>query len=225
MAINEYGDERKLTKGGFGVDVASQRADDLDQLALARITASSQRLRALDLACGEGGQAVRMALAGAESVASDVQDNCAAVAALAGAADVQVAFVQADMRCLDTVDSLRTPFDIIVCQRAIHYLPFKEALEALKQITARLAPGGRLYLSASGLHSELGNDYPGANVPLESRYAPLSLPMQEKHGIRGPVCLYTPADMDKLLGLARLKPERLFTSQFGNVKSEVARPG
>jgi SAM-dependent methyltransferase len=112
--------------------------------------------------------------------------------------------------------------DIIICQRAIHYLPFPEAVNVISWMKKLLAPDGRLYLSASGINSELGEYYPGHIYLLEERYVELAPAMSEKHGIYGPVCLYSVHDMGKLLEIAGLVPETVFASQFGNIKA-VAR--
>lgn len=58
-ALNVYQDRRIETKGNFGVDIALQRADDLDQSAIQFLSQRSNP-RALDAASASGGQAIRM---------------------------------------------------------------------------------------------------------------------------------------------------------------------
>ena len=58
---------------GHGVDVAVNRADDLDKRSLAYI-AEHPGCRVLDLGSGAGGQSVRMAQAGASVLAVDQYD-------------------------------------------------------------------------------------------------------------------------------------------------------
>ena len=113
-------------------------------------------------------------------------------------------------------------FHLICCQRAIHYLPWAEAVEVVRQFASLLLPGGKVFLSASGLHSELGNGYAHGSVPVEDRYAPLAQAMADKHGIAGDVCLYDADDLARLLTMAGLTVETIFTSSFGNIKGIAA---
>lgn len=225
--LNLYGDKPKFLAPGFGADIASQRADDLDLMAIAQITGAfgeGRKLSALDLACGAGGQTLRMAQAGAKVIAVDIVDAAEQIyeSAMSRPLKGSVLFIKADMR-KSTLLILGT-FDLIVCQRAIHYLPYGEALDSVRKMKEVLVPDGRLYLSASGIASELGDNYQGNAFPLAERYAPLSDEMTEKHGIRGPVCLYSEYDMAHLLTQAGLVIEKISISPFGNVKA-VARHG
>lgn len=233
--FNLYGDSPAFLTGGHGADIASQRADDLDQMAIELVT---QRARsqistsALDIACGAGGQAIRLAQAGAQVLALDIMDMRSVVNAAARQPGAlgdsgKVTFMQFDMRRLDLLrrDKLA---DVVICQRAIHYLTYSESIHVVSQIGHLLAPDGRLYLSASGIYSELGQGYPskpghpGCHVPLENRYSELALAMREKHNILGPVCLYSESDLKQLLINGGLQPESVYSSPFGNIKA-VAR--
>lgn len=230
--LNLYGDNPEFLTGGHGADIASQRADDLDQMAVQRVVACARTqttTSALDIACGAGGQAIRMAQSGAQVLALDIMDMESIVNATArrylDAIGVtgEVKFMQFDMRRLDLLQ-LDKLADVIICQRAIHYFAYPEAIRVVAQMRRLLAADGRLYLSASGLYSELGLGYPGrlGPVPLENRYSELSPQMQVKHNILGPVCLYSEDDLAQLLTRAGLHPESVFSSKFGNIKA-VAR--
>jgi len=112
---------------------------------------------------------------------------------------------------------------VIVAQRFIHYLPFSEAVDVVKLFKSALLPDGKLYLSASGLQSELGRNYNGA-IALASRFSELWQPMADKHGIHGKVCLYEEEDMRTLLQASGMSAEKVYTSPFGNIKV-IACPG
>lgn len=214
---------RRPAGDGHGIDVASQRADDLDERCLAFLAArwaraSAGRPTALDLACGRGGQALRMAAGGAQVTAVDQYDHGAALQAAGPLGGPVPLFVQADFRGLP--ESLAgAPFDVIVCQRAIHYLPYGEAVTALQSWTRYLKTGGRLFLSASGLGSELGQGYPHGDRPVAERFAPLAVTMAERHDMRAPVCLYEASDLVDLLHAAGFGIAEVFRSPFGNVKA------
>ncbi|WP_207002540.1 class I SAM-dependent methyltransferase [Trinickia mobilis] len=218
--LNTYGDHRIPTDGNFGVDIAKQRADDLDNMALGRLCALEAPSRALDVASAAGGQALRMARAGAHVTALDIGDYSDAFlsAARAVALDDKCAFERQDITKFDVATNLGS-YDVIVCQRMIHYVPHSTAISIILNLKNALANNGRLYISASGLHSELGNDYAAAFAPIEGRYEPLADPMAEKHAIKGPVCLYSVAEFATVLETAGLRVERVFASSFGNVKA------
>ena len=114
-------------------------------------------------------------------------------------------------------------FHITVCQRVIHYFPWHQALDLLNQIHRWMHPEGKLYIGVSGLASELGQNYAGTLINVEQRFSTLSPLMQELHGIRAPVCLYRPEELERLLKTARLRCESIHTSSFGNLKA-TARP-
>lgn len=219
-AINLYGDKPEFLAAGHGADIASQRADDLDLMAIEWVRSLSSPF-AIDVACGAGGQAFRLAQAGATVVATDIADMTQIIDSASTGLPGRVVFVQLDMRCLDQLQ-VELPADVIVCQRAIHYLSFSAAIGVVAQMARLLAPGGRLYLSASGIHSELADGYVGRDAPVEARYARLALAMREKHGIRSPVCLYSEDDLSRLLIAGGFAVESIFSSAFGNIKA-VAR--
>jgi SAM-dependent methyltransferase len=226
--FNVYGDRQLTTGLGYGIDVATQREDYLDGSAIRWIRSLIGQprgtvVRALDAACAAGGQARRMARAGAVVTAVDLHDyradllNAAAKEGLTG-----IEFVQADLRHADLYRQLGQ-FDVIIAQRFIHYLPFSEAVDVVKLFKSALSPDGKLYLSASGLRSELGRNYDGASARAD-RFSELWQPMANKHGIHGKVCLYEEEDMRALLEASGMGAETVYSSPFGNIKS-IAHPG
>ncbi|CAB3754677.1 class I SAM-dependent methyltransferase [Paraburkholderia humisilvae] len=221
--LNDYGDKRNPTISNHGVDIAAQRADDLDLMALEHLRSVKGQARALDVASASGGQAIRMALAGADVLALDIDDYSEAFRGAASAVGVEArcGFVQQDITDYDIAGNLGH-FDAIVCQRMIHYLPYGVAIEVVRTLRRALKSGGRLFISASGLHSELGTDYMGDRLPIDRRYELLSNAMVEKHAMMGLICLYSQDELAALLEATGLHVERVFTSAFGNVKA-VAR--
>lgn len=219
--LNTYGDSMVLLSKGFGVDVASQRADDLDNLATDFIksrTSCDIPTLAMDICCGAGGQSIRMAQEGAKVLAIDVISGLSLFekSESLGLGE-RIEFHQADARALDAF--MHKKSDVIVCQRAIHHFKYSEALAIVSKMRSLLSPGGRVYISASGLFSEFGQGYAGSYLPLQDRYSTLSPEMQNKHGILGSVCLYSKTDMASLLREAGLTYLEMFTSAFGNIKA------
>lgn len=220
-SLNDYGDHPVFLAAGHGADIASQRADDLDLMAIDHVRSRASTF-AIDIACGAGGQAIRLAQQGASVLATDIADMADIILSAAANLPGKVSFVKLDMRALDKLH-VEMLADVIICQRAIHYLPFSDAVTVISAMNRLLTPDCRLYLSASGIHSELGDGYPGSDVPLEDRYAELAPVMRSKHGIHGPVCLYSEEDVAQLLAKGGFVSETIFSSTFGNIKAVARR--
>ena len=222
-ALNVYQDRRIETKGNFGVDIALQRADDLDQSAIQFLSQRSNS-RALDAASASGGQAIRMAVAGAHVIALDMNDYSDIFKTLAKTAGVEdkCEFLTADLQTF-SVSMQLGKFDAITLQRMIHYVTFKSAIAIVSDFARALKDDGVLYISASGIKSELGNGYLAKDDGIETRYGPLSTEMVKKHDINGFVCLYSEDDMAMLLKAAGLRVKALYSSPFGNVKAEAVK--
>ena len=218
--LNTYGDDRLATISQHGVDIAVQRADDLDRAALDFLASLSGVKRALDVGSASGGQAIRMAEIGADVVAVDLDDYTESFFAMARARDIgdRCHFVRTNVVSFDVATQVGL-FDAIVCQRMIHYLPFETAVGVVRNFHQALLPGGRLYISASGIYSELGHGYAATTAPLSARFAPLQGAMATKHAIQGSVCLYSHEDMIELLEEAGAEVVKVFVSEFGNVKA------
>lgn len=217
--INIYGDQRIATTAGMGIDVSSQRADDLDLMAVEHIRSVAQQksVFALDAGCGHGGQVARMANAGASVIAMDAEDyrvELAKTLAREGVEAGRCFFFRASVESEPVIG----PVDVVMCQRMIHYLEHKAAAKALSWFRKITVSGGRMFLSASGLDSELGEGYQGKGAPVESRFSTLSPSMAEKHSILSPVCLYRPEELADLARQAGWEVEKVFVSPFGNVK-------
>lgn len=75
-----------------------------------------------------------------------------------------------------------------------------------------------MFLSASGMDSELSEGYPACGLPVDRRFARLAANMAEKHAILAPVCLYRPSELEDLARDAGWAVENVFVSPFGNVK-------
>jgi|GEM_PF-389038 len=227
-AINKYGDVRSATVTGHGVDIASQRTDDLDKKALAFIKSLTRNregnIRVLDVGCGPGGQAVRMVQAGASVTALDMVNYSEQIntsmrrAGLESGLEFRQAQIPQDIDRRANPNLVLEEVSIIFSQRMIHYLPLKRAQRALAVFRDICEEGGRLYLSASGLTSELSDGYKAKNRPLANRFGLVSKAIAEKHAIYQPVCLYTLDELATEVEVAGWQIEEAFLSPFGNVK-------
>lgn len=115
------------------------------------------------------------------------------------------------------------PYDIIVLRRGLCSMPYEQARSVVRQMLLKLKIGGKLYVSILGLHSELGEGYPGSELPIDQRFAPLAPALAEKYGIVRPVCLYTERNLFMLLLEAGASVLRTLTTTYGNVKGVAVR--
>ena len=237
MSLNVYGDAKRAWAKGHGIDVASQRLDELDRLAC-DFVARQRQLHpdrsplVMDMGCGAGGLCAALAAAGADCLGIDRIDFGQAfqqlndeLAAGEKTAQGKLRFLLADFLALppDFSNQYQAAAAVIVSQRALHYAPYPQAVAAIKRFRGLLRPDGRLFLGLSGLGSELAEGYAAARVPLEQRFARLAEFMADRHGILQPVCLYDKTDVARLLTEGGFVPESIFTSAFGNLKA-VALP-
>lgn len=120
-------------------------------------------------------------------------------------------------------DSPGEPYDIIVLRRGLCSMPYDQARIVVRQLLLKLKIGGKLYISILGLHSELGEGYPGGELPIDQRFAPLAPTLAKKYGIARPVCLYTERNLFMLLLEAGASVLRTLTTTYGNVKGVAVR--
>ena len=218
-AINDYGDRlAPAGAAGYGASISHQREDQLDAAALARArqlllaTAPEERPTVYDIGAGQGAMAIKFAAAGCAVVACDLAPMPALRSFAGGRRQVCVL----DGHDARDIEWGRLPApDLIYSQRFLHYLPFPDAIALVRSLVRPGRPC-TLYLSMSGLDSELGRGYPA--LPLETRFAPLAVDLMVKHGIRRSVCLYALADALVLAESCGLDVTELWRSEFGNVK-------
>jgi hypothetical protein len=207
-----------------GIDVASQWIDELDLEAIRFVVSPGIPKRvALDLGCGLGMQGIRFAMLGCTAVLYDIVEIGERIEQVKRLLGVQsLEFKPLDLRRAAPED-FPPQVGVVYSQRFIHHLEFEQASALLAALSPRLCAKARVFISASGLGSELGVEYAHAAHPVERRFAPLAAQMQAKHSIRGPVCLYTKEELERLLLAHGLRGVRVWTSPFGNVKGVFER--
>ncbi|MCC1496898.1 class I SAM-dependent methyltransferase [Alcanivorax sp. 1008] len=212
MALNEYGDTL-IENDGKGADIASQRLDDLDSrcISMARVASIECPIVVLDVGAGRCAMANALAaLPSVKAIAVDPGDYNSF-------AEDGVTYIKRTIE--QFLSSEPVPeFHLIYSQRTIHYLPFDQASAALAAAAARIQSPGYLFLSASGMGTELSLGYPAVEEPVDRRFAKLAPDMQEKHGIRQTVCLYSPDELSSLVEASGWVVVDVTVSEFGNVK-------
>lgn len=220
--------EEKAGNGRDWTDLLSPTGDELDRLAvdeISKLVRLGRRVSALDCDCGLGGQALRMAQAGAYVLATDRDDRRATLEDAASSLGVgsRIRFMQIPSMCHDTTPLPGTPFDIAICHRSLPNLPYNDALTFVRRVLLMTRTGGKIFLSAYGIHSELGDHYPDNEKRVKERFADLAPEIAAKYAISGPVCLYSERDLFLLLFAAGASVLRTFTTTHGNVKAIAVR--
>jgi len=208
----------------YGTDIAAQWVDELDREALRfAVSPDIPKRVAVDFGCGLGVQGIRFAVLGCKSVLYDMADISERIERIKQALDIQnLEFKHIDLRRA-TQGDFPTAIGIAYSQRFIHHLRFEEASRLLEMLANSLCGRARLFISASGLGSELAAGYADAGNAIEHRFAWLASPMQAKHGIREPVCLYAIEDLERLVLAHGFSAIRTWTTPFGNVKGVFER--
>lgn len=223
-SLNQWNDRVIETTGTHGADIASQRMDELDEAALRfALDWNDEPVTALDLGCGMGVQGLRFSLTGVDTTLVDILDISERVEALNELFDIgDLRFLERDVRELTAAD-VPANLKLVYSQRFVHYLTWDETHELFELLAENVQPGGRLFVSASGLNTELGEGYPDRDAPPERRFSELAPAVAEKHDIREKVCLYEREDMRRLLTETGFRVKSISTSGFGNVKAIAER--
>jgi SAM-dependent methyltransferase len=206
--------------------VAATRLDDLDKKLLAAVAAGvarGQQPAVLDLGCGSGGLAVQLAAVGAVVTAVDIVDYQAEIAARNATVPTGVTpveFIRA--AASDFVAKDTSIYHSVILQRVLHYLPYLEALTLLARLRNRTE---RLYVSVTGVESDIGQQHPLAHAPLFERYARLPTQAQATFSLSAPTCVYTATEFKDVLTETGWKIEDTWTSAFGNHKAIVVGEG
>lgn len=217
--LNLYGDTLLKTTGHHGADISSQRMDDLDKENI-KYVLEGNRLKGLDVGCGYGFHSFRLSLLNVEMHLIDILDSSDYFDGFNNTVkfNIPIQYKKVDVNELKP-DDIPDNLDFVYSLRFIHYLPFAKAVNFLTIVSKKIKTDGMLFLSASGIDSELSENYPHKDVKLEERFSVLSASMSEKHNILEPVCLYSEKDMEHLLLLSDFTPVKIWKSDFGNIKA------
>ena len=227
--INEKGDVFLPTEDGHGVDISSQRQDELDICSCQMIrerAAAGNEVHVVDLGGGFGAHSIRMAEAGALVTMIDLSSESVDFLKKAVGQGIitsgSVRLVQKDFRDIADLD-LPEKIDVLYSQRAIHYVPYKEVLLVLSRLSHRMAGNGAVFISAAGFDTEYGKTYPDRDKPVEERFAFVAKDMQKKHGITHKLVTYKEEDMARLLETSGFRDIKVTRSDFGNIKAMACK--
>lgn len=212
------------------LELINEPGDELDQLALleaGKRTRANGSVSVLQVDCGDALLGLRLARGGANVLAVDSRPATGkqlkdAASSMGSSQNLRFQ-VWSSAHCLDTTPLPGSPFDIVACPHSLSQQPYTHALTLLRRLALMTKIGGKLFISAYGLHSDLGDDYPAADERVRERFSALSPIMADKYGIDHPVCLYTERDLFLLVFEAGLSVVKTFTTTHGNVKAVAVR--
>jgi SAM-dependent methyltransferase len=184
-----------------------------------------RRVVAVDLGCGSGIQSARLALLGIETFAYDLMPDSGALQAIKNAAQAmqddypmfRLNTKEVDIRRLEKEDFPEN-ISIAYTQRFIHYLNYGQAKLALSILYDHMVSGGKLFISASGLESEVGRYHPSKSKPIRERYERLPREISERHEIYEPICPWAVQELESTLKEIGFCCSKITESDFGNVK-------
>ncbi len=202
-----------------GIDISKKRLDDLDKQALAfaidnNINNPSKRFA--DFGCGSGKISVAISCLGYEGFLNDTKSLRSRFQNLSRKLGVKLNFKQSKIEKIEYKE-FPDNLDLIISQRTLHYLAHKNLITFLKQSKKSLNKGGRVFLSFSGVDSEIGKDY-DLNPDLDNRFSKVSETNQEKFQILDPVCLYSIKEIEDLMEKLDFKKIKAWESDFKNIK-------
>lgn len=210
---------------GFGVDISEKRIDDLDKKVI-KYLKEKPSIKVLNLG---GGQAEKFLSALDFTFIDnfttidifDFSDFYKEWGIKRNFSKEKFRFIQGDFRHLKKLLSENEKFDVVIAQRALHYLTFLEAKTLISFLEKIIHD--KIFFSVSGLFSALGENYLGRNVDLKERFFPLEKTKAEIFQIHKPVCLYQPEEIEKMLEGTEWKIEDLRVSDFGNIKVIISK--
>lgn len=186
-----------------------------------RNIAVSRRPKALDICGGSWELAMQLVRAGASVTAADHKPYGrdlidASSSTDAGPEDLMYIC----MKLTDIPATLtNSPFDVITCHNAIHFVQYDKARQVLRTLAANLASDGKIFLLAAGIGSELARGYAPCGYPVHKRFAVLEEDTSIRHKIYAPVCLYSQSDLTQLLEDAGLHTDYINTLPSGNIQA------
>lgn len=217
------------THKGFGIDVSHQKLSEIDRQSLSYVfrQASERTIKAVELGGGYGGQALRLAEAGANVLMIDISDM--ASDKFVNAINLnpnligRLKFFQRDFSRIIDKD-LPDGIDLLFSERAIHYVPYLEAKKLLELCHKKMIGGGMAYISAAGYETETGITHLDRHKPVEERFNYISEEMKRKHCIWNKAVIYKENELVDLIRGAGFRVLWSGKSTFGHVSVSAMRP-
>lgn len=203
-----------------GIDISKSRLDDLDKKAILfslKNNIKNPSKKFADFGCGSGKLSICISSFGYHGYLFDLKNYKKRFRDLAISMSIKIDYSKAKIQDINYYDFPKK-LDFVISQRTLHYLEYKQVKSFLKKVKKNLNPGGRVFISFSGIKSELGRGYE-AEEDISKRFFKLSTDNQTKFEIRKPICLYSKKNVQDLFKEFCFKEVELWESDFGNIKA------
>jgi methylase of polypeptide subunit release factors len=197
----------------YGVDVSSLRSDTLEKKLLREVVITANPT-VLEIGCGAGATARRLAAIDAVVTAVDINDHEAW-----RLSSKSITYVAADVRRWLRLTSQQQSYMYGLCSRTLHYLQYNDAVSVLCELKNIVTK--KLYLSFSGLTSALAVGSNQVECSVDKRYGYLANDVQTTYQIYAPITLYNQSEVADLLQHTGWSIEEIRTTAFGNIEVVV----
>lgn len=221
--LNDYGDALPKNTGKSGANISSQRMDDLDDMCIKYAqelnVSKRKQYKALDLGCGDAIMGLNLSLAGYKVLLYDEAPIPKMLYEIRDSySRVSLKFRNIDLSKTKKSDFPINGVDIIYSQRFLHYLKYREAKQLLIHACRGITSGGHLFISVSGINSEIGLAHPQREKPVQTRFAKIRQDIADKHSIQKPICVYSKEELVTLIESIGFMKIHIWESGFGNIK-------
>ncbi len=208
---------RDATKNG--IDIAKGRVDDLDKEVIKFALNYKGKKVVVDIGSGESRLSAILAILGWNVWMYDIENNdkyCATLERVVGEGKVHC--IQKDIREIGHKD-LPEDIVIVISQRTLHHIENIEAKNILQKIYSKMIPGGKMFISISGIDSKLALGYQCTESSVESRFCGVGDVGKSVYSIEGNVCLYKQQEVVDMIEEIGLTTDIIYKSTFGNIKT------
>lgn len=106
--------------------------------------------------------------------------------------------------------------DFIYSARFLHYLTYEEAEILLRKISSNLKDSGKIFITISGIDSDIGVNYKCSEDEVKQRYCFISKSNQSRFKIKEKVTLYKKDEFENLIK-KYFNIEEVWESDFKNI--------
>jgi len=202
-----------------GIDIAEKRLDILSKSFFSYLLKQNAGQKILDLGCGSGFVGVTASFLHHKVFLYDIDDQyflTKKIVFLQKNFNLKIFFEKQDLSNIN-YKILPNGVDVVYMGSFLHYLKYDDAIKLLTIIKKKMRVGGRVFVSVSGLNSELGVGYENER-DIKRRFSYLDSNNRDRFLIQKQVVLYEKKDLVKVFTDIGFKLIEIKETAFGNLK-------